>query len=172
MNLEEIKKLPAVLVVIAEACILDDKKPGYRGHELPASWAEPGTLATSPGQGGYTGSVPEGKTRYYNLKVKGLPCRLRPGMVIRVYVDSANANTWYPGATEVIGWWPDPGQVSTWSAQSDAVLRAYDAKQTLTKDVERRLHLDALEPIRQAYRNSMGTHRVQILAQVVEFLTR
>jgi hypothetical protein len=90
------------------------------------------------------------------------------GMVYEVEYDE---NSIFPGTAAFETTWPDKDQRMEWEAKDYAEKRRIDAVQYERKLQKEDLLLEALEPVRRAYKQLKGPQRVQLLAAVVKHLT-
>jgi hypothetical protein len=106
-----------------------------------------------------------GKERLYSKRVHGLS---QPGAVVEI---DGNDTAVFPGSDRFLSLWPDRARMAEWQAASDATTRAAEAYKAGKKEGARRLDLEALEPLRRAYRALPAPARAQLLARVVAWLT-
>jgi hypothetical protein len=76
-----------------------------------------------------------------------------------------------PASARAVGRWPLPTTVLRLQAEDRAREAARDGKKASAKLAETDELLEALAPIRAAYRNAVGTNRVQFLARIVAYIT-
>jgi hypothetical protein len=96
---------------------------------------------------------------------------VRPGTVIRIECDAEDKTTVYGDSAEVVGHIDDE-TAAAWRAASDAVKTAHDLKKKAKKDAGRDLALEALEPLREAYRGLRDRNqRTALLARVMAYIT-
>ncbi len=104
--------------------------------------------------------------QYYSLtRTTKVVEKYGPGIVLEI---DADESTIWTGTAKYIRPWPDAVARRRWAAKTEAVKRAAAAVRGAAKVGPFR---EALDPIREAYQNARGTHRTQLLAAVVQYLT-
>ncbi len=95
----------------------------------------------------------------------------RPGTVISIEFDPENETTVYTDTAKVIGHIDDE-TAAAWRAASDAIKTAHDLKRNAKRESVRDLQLEALEPLRVAYRGLRDRNqRTGFLARVLAYIT-
>lgn len=80
----------------------------------------------------------------------------RPGGVFTFECDADNTGTIYPDTNRYQGQWHDETEILKWQAEHDAARTADTARKRRKKETGRNLVHEQLEPLRAAYRKSVG----------------
>jgi hypothetical protein len=96
---------------------------------------------------------------------------IRLGSVVSIEFDPEKEGTVYTDTARPVGQ-IDDAVAAAWRAASDAVRTAHDLRRKAKKDAARDLQLEALEPLREAYRGLRDRNqRTAFLARVMAYIT-
>lgn len=144
------------------------------GRDTPRTheWAE---IEGLPNDGS---ELPKGvKTRIYGAKKKkynNVAAGASPGSIYKFEQDEPSANergSIYPHSAAYQGTWKNKEQVAEWQAESRAIDYAIDMQAKERKDNRRRVDMESLEPVCQAYFKLVGPQKTILLAEVIKHIT-
>lgn len=107
----------------------------------------------------------------FDAKTKNIRSAMRP-FVGGIYDIQREDTGWLLGDAKYIGHWENKEEVAKWQASDRAEAASNEAAKRRTKDGKHDAVLGLLEPLRDVYWSLPAPARAQLLAQVVERLTR
>jgi hypothetical protein len=104
------------------------------------------------------------------LSYKGL--KFPVGAVVEVEAKDAEANSVFPGTAKLVGRWEDEAALVRWRSYDAAWADHFEARRALDKIKRDDPLLNALAPVREAYRRLPNVQRGVLLAKVVAYIVR
>jgi hypothetical protein len=138
-----------------------------RVHE----WAE---IEGIPNDGG---SLPKDvKTRIYGAakkkKYNNVAAGASPGSLYKFEAEpDSDKGSIYSHSARYQGQWKNTDDVARWQAESRAIDYAIDMRAKERKDNKRRVDMETLEPICEAYFKLVGPQKTILLAEVIRYIT-
>jgi len=139
-----------------------------RVHE----WAE---VEGIPNDGG---PLPkDAKTRIYGAAKKcrnNVAAGASPGSIYRFEQNEPTTDdrgSIYPHSASFQGQWRNKDDAARWQAESRAIDYAIDMRAKERKDNKRRVDMEAMEPICEAYYRLVGSQKTILLAEVIRFIS-
>ena len=113
------------------------------------------------------------KTRIYGAKKKrhnNIAAGASPGSIYRFEQDETSTAIYLHSAIYQ-GQWKNRDDVARWQAESRAIDYGIDMKAKERKDNKRRVDLETIEPICQAYYRLVGPQKTILLAEVIRHIS-
>ena len=113
------------------------------------------------------------KTRIYGAKKKrhnNVAAGASPGSVYRFEQDE-NSTAIFPHSASYQGQWKNKDDVARWQAESRAIDYAIDMRAKEKKDNKRRIDMETMEPICEAYYRLVGPQKTILLAEVIRYIS-
>lgn len=112
-------------------------------------------------------------TRIYGAKKKrhnNVAAGASPGSIYR-FEQSGESTAIFPHSAVYQGMWKNKDDIARWQAESRAIDYAIDMRAKEKKDNKRRLDLETIEPICEAYYRLVGPQKTILLAEVIRFIS-
>jgi len=119
----------------------------------------------------------EVKTRIYGAKKKrhnNVAAGASPGAIYKFEQDDPATNdrgSIYSHSATYQGQWKNKDDVARWQAESRAIDYSIDLKAKERKDNKRRIDMETLEPLCEAYYKLVGPQRTILLAEVIRYIS-
>lgn len=113
------------------------------------------------------------KTRIYGAAKKrhnNVAAGASPGSIYRFEQDE-NSTAIFPHSSSYQGQWRNKDDIARWQAESRAIDYAIDMRAKERKDNKRRIDMETLEPICEAYYKLVGPQRTILLAEVIRYIS-
>lgn len=113
------------------------------------------------------------KTRIYGAAKKrhnNVAAGASPGSIYRFEQDE-NSTAIFPHSASYQGQWRNKDDVARWQAESRAIDYGIDMKAKERKDNRRRIDMETMGPICEAYYKLVGPQKTILLAEVIRYMT-
>lgn len=113
------------------------------------------------------------KARIYGAKKKrhnNVAVGASPGAIYRFEQDE-NSTAIFPHSASYQGQWKNKEDVARWQAESRAIDYTIDMKAKERKDNKRRIDMETLQPVCEAYHKLVGPQKTILLAEVIKYIT-
>lgn len=107
------------------------------------------------------------------LQVKGYASEIQkasPGQIFKFQHDGKSVH-FFPKGNPYEGMWQNRDDVATMRARHEGYELERKGKELMTKERNKKYHLEVLDPIREAYQSLPAPAKAQLLAQIVRYLT-
>jgi len=117
------------------------------------------------------------KTRIYGAKKKkynNVAAGASPGSIYKFEQEDPSTNdrgSIYPHSASYQGQWKNKEDVAKWQAKSRAIDYGIDMKAKERKDNKRRIDMETLEPLCEAYCKLVGPQKTILLAEIIKYVT-
>ncbi len=117
------------------------------------------------------------KTRIYGAKKKrhnNVAAGASPGAIYRFEQNEPTTDdrgSIYPHSASYQGQWKNKDDLARWQAESRAIDYAIDMKAKERKDNKRRVDMETLQPVCEAYFRLVGPQKTILLAEVIRFIS-
>ncbi len=117
------------------------------------------------------------KTRIYGAKKKkhnNVAAGASPGAIYRFEQNEPTTDdrgSIYPHSASYQGQWKHKDDVARWQAESRAIDYGIDMKAKERKDNRRRIDMETMGPICEAYYKLVGPQKTILLAEVIRYMT-
>jgi hypothetical protein len=115
------------------------------------------------------------KTRIYGAKKKrqnNVAAGASPGAIYKFEADpDSDRGSIYSHSAAYQGQWKNKDDIAHWQAESRAIDYAIDMKAKERKENKRRIDMETLEPICEAYYKLVGPQKTILLAEVIRFIS-
>ncbi|MBI2806104.1 MAG: hypothetical protein HYX68_14075 [Planctomycetes bacterium] len=142
------------------------------GKDVPRvhEWAE---IEAIPNDGS---PIPKDvKTRIYGAakkKYNNVAAGASPGSIYKFEADpDSDRGSIYSHSASYQGQWKNKDDVARWQSESRAIDYAIDMKAKEKKDNRRRVDMESLQPICEAYFKLVGAQKTILLAEVIRFIS-
>lgn len=115
------------------------------------------------------------KTRIYGAKKKkynNVAAGASPGSIYKFEAEpDSDRGSIYSHSASYQGQWKNKTDVARWQAESRAIDYGIDLKAKERKDNKRRVDMETLEPICEAYFKLVGPQKTILLAEVIRYIS-
>lgn len=113
------------------------------------------------------------KKRIYGAKKKkhnNVAAGASPGSIYKFEQDE-NSTAIFPHSASYQGQWKHKDDVARWQAESRAIDYAIDMRAKERKDNKRRVDMETMQPICEAYFKLVGQQKTILLAEVIRYIS-